>query len=490
MLFYTIKKFDFSKQQIACQLIFNPISGTQPVVIQLPAWTPGSYTMRNFSSKMLSINAFDDEYNKPLGIEKLDLHCWVVRGTPSRIRIEYTLLANDQSYRGLFLDAKRALLELAACCLLPEGMHQHRCVIQISPQSVKESVFEKKKSLFTTLPCTQSKSNGFGTFESINYQTLIDNPIVVGELKYYQSQVNSVKHQFVVCGNVVLRKHFIKQINNICQTVMRQFGCVPFPHYAFIIFITDTGHGGLEHSACASIQLPSKAFESKFYNPRASITTSVLSLFAHEYIHAWIVKRVTNYKTNTTSLISPIPTTNLWFFEGFTHYYDILVLVRAGVISKDRFLILFAKELKKYSDCKALSWQSPSEASFDSWIRYYHPHSLSVLYDSSYYLSGMVVAFCLDTHVRECFDKSSLDQFIKHLAIHKSQINETEIYDHITNFFDLTTARLIQKLTQSRGVINISKSLDQIGLVASNQKGSFQLKIKNTNKLHNWIRVT
>ena len=119
----------------------------------------------------------------------------------------------------------------------------------------------------------------------------------------------------------------------------------------FLVHAVDDGYGGLEHRAstallCARDDLPQR-------NMRAAIEgyRTFLGLASHEYFHAWNVKRLRPADFDTLDLQAPNPTELLWFFEGFTSYYDDLALVRCGLIDPQRYLDVLVHEMVERSHC-------------------------------------------------------------------------------------------------------------------------------------------
>ena len=62
----------------------------------------------------------------------------------------------------------------------------------------------------------------------------------------------------------------------------------------------------------------------------------MLGLIAHEYFHAWNVKRLKPREFAVLDYGRENYTRLLWFFEGFTSYYDDLFVLRSGRIDAAR----------------------------------------------------------------------------------------------------------------------------------------------------------
>jgi predicted metalloprotease with PDZ domain len=98
----------------------------------------------------------------------------------------------------------------------------------------------------------------------------------------------------------------------------------------------------------------------------------------------------------------------LWFFEGFTSYYDDLLLVRAGLIDAPKYLRLLARTINGVQQSPGQHVQSVAEASFDAWIKYYRTDENTPNSTISYYTKGSLVALKLDLALRAA-GKGTLD---------------------------------------------------------------------------------
>jgi predicted metalloprotease with PDZ domain len=138
-----------------------------------------------------------------------------------------------------------------------------------------------------------------------------------------------------------------------------------------------------------------------------------LGLCSHEYFHSWLVKfirpeNLVNYDLNKESY-----TTLLWVFEGFTSYYDDLILLRSGVVSQESYLKLLKTQIDRYLQNPGRNVQSVAESSFDAWVKFYRQDENSNNAGTSYYNKGCLVALCLDLGLR--LRGSSLDALMRKL---------------------------------------------------------------------------
>jgi predicted metalloprotease with PDZ domain len=125
-----------------------------------------------------------------------------------------------------------------------------------------------------------------------------------------------------------------------------------------------------------------------------------LGLCSHEYFHTWNVKRIKPAVFAPYDLSQENYTTLLWLFEGFTSYYDDLMLLRAGVIDSGAYLKLIEKTINNVHRGSGRLKQSVAESSFDAWTKYYRQDENAPNAIVSYYAKGSLVALLLDLVIR------------------------------------------------------------------------------------------
>src|SRR6218665_2191046 len=124
--------------------------------------------------------------------------------------------------------------------------------------------------------------------------------------------------------------------------------------------------------------------------------TTLLRLISHEYFHTWNVKRLRPAEFASYDYSRENYTELLWFFEGFTSYYDDLLLRRAGLIDDATYLRLLGKAINQLLQTPGRTLQTVAQASFDAWVKYYRQDENTANATVSYYTKGALVALCLD----------------------------------------------------------------------------------------------
>ncbi|BCU64324.1 hypothetical protein F941_02075 [Acinetobacter bouvetii DSM 14964 = CIP 107468] len=423
MLHYQIEFDDYRQHliHVTARFLADP---TQ--VLSLPSWIPGSYLIREFSKHIEAVRAYDED-GRQLQIQKFEKNKWRLFNTDHElITVEYDVYAYDLSVRGAYVDQSRLYVNPACACLGLEGQEHKAIEAEIFlPEELKH---------FQIATGLKSKTlvKGRYTLYADNYAQLIDSPFELADQTRFSFEADGIPHEFVVSGKHAMNAQRMQQdIEKICSTEISMFGAAPFTDYTFMTMATGSSYGGLEHPNSTSLITPRddlpKADEpeepSKDYQ-------RFLGLCSHEYFHSWLVKFIrpenfVNYDLNKEGY-----TSLLWIFEGFTSYYDDLILLRSGVIHQDSYLTLLKAQIDRYLQNPGRFVQSVSESSFDAWVKFYRQDENSNNAGTSYYNKGCLVALCLDLGLR--MRGSSLDALMRKLyenAQNGIQVNERTIFD-------------------------------------------------------------
>ena len=141
------------------------------------------------------------------------------------------------------------------------------------------------------------------------------------------------------------------------------------------------------------------AFDPDAFRPEKSYRDALL-LFSHELFHAWNVKRIRPEAFGPFDYGREVYTEDLWALEGFTSYYEALLLVRAGLLTEAQAFEEWMRHWKAHLETPGRLVQSAETASFDAWIRFYRPDENSVNVAESYYRRGALLGLALDLTLR------------------------------------------------------------------------------------------
>jgi predicted metalloprotease with PDZ domain len=365
--------------------------------VWLPNWIPGSYKIRDFSKHLITLTARAD--NQPVPLTQLSKNRWRVESPAARVEITATIYAWDISVRGCHLDQTHGFFNGTHCFLAVEGQENNPCSVSFHPPEGKEYHDWK---LATAMTESNTHRNGFGSYQAENYDELIDHPIEMGTFEEIEFKAKGVLHRMVITGPCKLdRKRLAHDLQKICETQISLFGEFPSSHYVFLTRVIGKGFNGLEHRASSSLVIGRKNMPYPGMPEDSEDYATFLSLVSHEYFHTWNIKRIKPEVFMPYHLDKESYTRQLWIFEGFTSYFEDLLLVRSGVISVERFLSLFAEKMESVLNAPGHRVQSVTDSSFCAWDKFYDPNENTPNSGVSYYTKGALIAFMIDAYLRE-----------------------------------------------------------------------------------------
>ncbi len=380
--------------------------------LSLPVWIPGSYLVREFSKNLQRLSA---QQGRRVPLLQLDKHRWRATCRTDRpLVITYEVCAYDSSVRTAWLDASRGFFNGTSVCLRVHGQEDAPHALEVASTAATAHW-----SVATGLTPQSIDKRGFGVYGASHYDELVDCPVEMGTFWSGQFTACGVAHRFVVAGAAPSfdGKRLLADTQKICETAIRFWhgkGKPPIKNYLFMLNAVHDGYGGLEHRnstalICGRRDLPSMG------EARASDGyTTLLGLISHEYFHTWNVKRLRPAEFFRYDYSQENYTQLLWFFEGFTSYYDDLLLRRAGLIDDATYLKLLAKATNQVLQTPGRSVQTVAQASFDAWVKYYRQDENTPNATVSYYTKGSLVALCLDLTLRR-EGKTTLDDVMRAL---------------------------------------------------------------------------
>lgn len=383
----------------------------QPAAVQrlsLPVWIPGSYLVREFGRHLSAVQARQGSRTVPL--EQVDKTSWRAScDGRTALAVSYLVYAFDTSVRTAFLDARRGFFNCTSLCLRVEGREDE-------PHRLELAGLPRDWRVATAMPPVDVDEGGRGVYEAAGYDELVDHPVEMGVFWRGSFQAQGVAHEFVVAGALpdFDGDRLLADAERICEASIQFWHDrkkPPFERYVFMLNAVDEGYGGLEHRASTALiaarrDLPQQG---KSETPDAYVT--LLGLISHEYFHTWNVKRLKPREFERYDYTRENYTGLLWFFEGFTSYYDDLLLRRAGLIDDARYLKLLAKTVNGVLGVPGRKVQSVAQASFDAWVKYYRSDENTPNLTISYYTKGALVALALDLTLRS--QKGSLDEVLR-----------------------------------------------------------------------------
>ena len=418
--------------------------------VSLPVWIPGSYLVREFAQHLQHMRASQGGQAVPL--RKLNKNTWQADTDGAKsLQLSYEVYAFDPSVRTAFLDSTRGFFNATSLCVRVLGQDDAPQVIDISAAHLPTHW-----QMATGLKSKKVDANGFGQYLAANYDELADCPVEMGSFWSGEFVARGVPHRFIVggAGAWFNGQRLLADTQRICEAQIDFWhgpkGKAPFKNYLFMLHASGEGYGGLEHRnstalICQRTDLPAMlpprsaaarvaarqgggfalgrpGGETSYSHGAAEGAalkatdgyTTLLGLISHEYFHTWNVKRLRPVEFKRYDYDQENHTELLWFFEGFTSYYDDLFLRRSGLINETTYLHLVMKTINQVEQTPGQRVQSVAQASFDAWLKYYRVQENSPNATVSYYTKGALLAMCIDLTLR-AEGKGTLDDVMREL---------------------------------------------------------------------------
>lgn len=386
-------------------------------VLALPVWIPGSYLVREFAKNLQGLQARQGLAD--VALEQLDKHRWQAAcQTGQALVLHYEVYANDPSVRTASLDRSRGFFNNTSLCLRAEGAASARHTLEVVPPNPAQ-IDGPAWQCATALTAVDIDTQGFGLYCAADYDELVDCPVEMGAFWSGSFSVAGVQHRLVVAGAAPScdYQRLLADTQKICEVAIRFWhgdGAPPLQNYLFLLHATHNGYGGLEHRHCTALICSRADLPRTGQSSHSEGYTTLLGLISHEYFHTWNVKRLRPAEFSHYDYDCENYTALLWFFEGFTSYYDDLLLHRAGLIDDKTYLKLLNKTIQQVQQTPGRAVQSVAQASWDAWVKYYRQDENTANATVSYYTKGALVALCLDLTLRS-EGRTTLDEVMRQL---------------------------------------------------------------------------
>jgi len=363
---------------------------------KMPAFSPGYYRIMNFARNVANFRA-EDEAGNPLEWEKTAENTWRVQiDKATIITVSYDVYANRRSVADSYLDETRGYISPTGIFMHVAGLLQHPVTVEIKPHPG----FSK---ISTGLDPVRSMPN---TFSAPNFDVLYDCPILIDNQEIISFEFQGIPYNIATTQdpNTFNSEKTVEIIKQMIGTTVDIIGEVPYRHYTFIMM--GRGQGGLEH-------LNSMAVFSSIPNMDDSESyRSWLSFIAHEFFHLYNVKSIRPIALGPFDYDKENYTNMLWVSEGFTVYYQNIILNRAGFLPRDEFLEIISTAIASCENSPGHLHQSVTEASYNAWTQSFFGGGNEV----SYYDKGAALGALLDLKIRhETKNRKSLDDVMRML---------------------------------------------------------------------------
>lgn len=243
------------------------------------------------------------------------------------------------------------------------------------------------------LPASWALATSFGiddrcqSFHGL-WRDALNSLFVGGDYRIYRTNISGNALDFAIRGSWNFSDDaWISQARRIVEFERTFWHDNSFPYFLITLTPLDQDRGSNGGTALTNAFM-------EHLSRQDELTPNILGILAHETFHAWNPYRM-GFPEGSEYSVS-------WFFEGFTRYYQDVMLFRAGVVSLPEYVAGVNEVLKKYHLSEG------TQVSLNEFVRR-HSVKHSDL-DQLDYRRGAVLALWLDATIRRhTHNQASLD---------------------------------------------------------------------------------
>jgi predicted metalloprotease with PDZ domain len=363
------------------------------LTLQMPAWN-ALYQIRDFSSHIMQASAKDQAGNA-LPMAKLDKQTWGVAASGT-ITVTYGIFWDETGPFASQLNSEHAFLNSAMLLMyVPDRRAEDtKIAFEDVPEGWRVAVELDAAGASTGHPSL--------AYVAPSYDALVDAPAEIGHFEEFRTEAGGKPIRIVVHGDAGDRIKLVESLKKIVDYDVSLMGGAPFREYLFLFHVGNNfGGGGMEHMNCTAIS--------------ADFPAQLPSYAAHEFFHAWNVKRIRPQALEPVDYTKEMYTRALWFAEGLTNTYGVYALERTGQWSPQQFYSNLADQIRELQSRPAHRWQSVEQSSLDSWFEKYPLYNRPEE-SISYYNKGQILGVLLDIIIRDRTDnRASMDDVFRAL---------------------------------------------------------------------------
>ncbi len=388
---------------VAGLTVEGPFTGVK-LLLRFPRWVPGSYFLREPIQHMFDFDAVDQD-GVPLNWKRVDVDGIAVslRKTTATVKVRYNLLANELTVRSNHLDGTHLHLMPPFTWFWPEkGIDMQRLSGLHRVTLTSPSTWTPATQLQAEDEGVQDGETTIWSFSTVGRDMMLDSIIEVNANPTIEHIVDGRPHQLKWWDSGGHQPHkgrmeaFMLDMERIIKEHHALFGVPDWPRYTTVLHLTDTGRGGLEHMNSQTSMMPRQCL----FPNHPEEYRDLVSLFSHEYLHQWNVKRLRPKCFLDYDLQNEVHTDLLWWFEGGTSWLGDMICVRSGAWTEEDWRLDFERKMKRHTQANGMHRESLAESSHDAWIHLYRSGPYTRESQISYYLEGELAMLCLDVELR------------------------------------------------------------------------------------------
>ncbi|MGV8959726.1 MAG: peptidase M61 [Stenotrophomonas sp.] len=324
-----------------------------PLTLWYPQWIPGNHAPTGPINQIAGLVIRGNGAVLPWTRDSADMYAFKLQvpAGVAALDIEFQYLSPTAADQGRVAMTPNLLdLQWHRVVLYPAGYDARG--IQVKPSLRVPSGWQSG----TALELAQ-RSGDTAHYAPVPLMTLIDSPVFAG--RHFKRFALDEKSRQPVWLDVVAENPQALQAHAKVLAAHRAlvgeadavFGARPYPHYTFLLAVSDLFSGiGLEHAQSSENGM----HDGYLRGERPFIDNDLLP---HEYTHAWIGKTWRPRPTWVPHYNAPMHNDELWMYEGQTQYWAVVLAARSGLWTHDQAMAMLAQLQANYATQPGRQWR-------------------------------------------------------------------------------------------------------------------------------------
>jgi predicted metalloprotease with PDZ domain len=371
-----------------------PVTKSGPLKLQLPKWLPGNHAPRGEIEKIAGLVIKANGKTLTWKRDSLDVYAFAVdvpEGTKTLDVAFQFLSATAEDQGRIVMTDSMMNVQWNSVSLYPSG-------IAVSDIPVSATITYPKGWKAGTALRPASVVGDTVTYQTVNYETLIDSPVFAGLYFRKEDLGNNVSLNIVADSpkNLEAKPVHIEAHRKLVDQALKVFGTRQFDHYDFLLALTDKmGSIGLEHHRSSENGVNPEYFTDWDSGPGRR------NLLPHELVHSWDGKHRRPLGQKVNDYATPVVNDLLWVYEGQTQFWGYVLGARSGLFSKQETLDAYASIAAGLNLSRGRDWRSLDDTTNDPVISARRPKGWTSWQRSEdYYNEGMLVWLEVDAIMR------------------------------------------------------------------------------------------
>jgi predicted metalloprotease with PDZ domain len=366
--------------------------------------SPGRYALHEFAKNVYGFRAVGAG-GRDVVVTRPSPQQWNVRDHGGEVTVTYTLYGDhaDGTYAGI--DRTHAHLNMPATFMWARGFDDRGIELRVNvPDGTEWRVA-------TQLAPTRDPFQ----FTAPNLYYFLDSPTEVSDfwLKEWDIDGQVVRVALHHAGTDAEAERYAEAAAAIVEAARDIYGELPtfdFGTYTFLAcYLPWVDGDGMEHRNSTVLTNTGSL---------ATDMTGILGTVAHEFFHAWNVERIRPARLEPFDFTRANMSRELWFAEGFTSYFDDLILWRAGLISQESFGQRMGAIANAVTNARGRDYFSPVEMSmqapFVDAATSVDPNNRQNTF-LSYYTWGSGIGMALDLELRTRYEGVTAEHLMREM---------------------------------------------------------------------------